>query len=143
MSPSFKPLEQVISALKRLNGGGASVKARDTGIVQVTTAPNDLIIDLQCIELVKDILDPFKELGIHNLVGEKGHEPSILDQLTVMKGVAEALNEAQMTIRIRRRGETVLVMGKRAKPRLSRLVLGNNIQADILQITALLRDLRQ
>lgn len=67
---------------------------------------------------------------------------SILDQLKVMKGLAEGLNEAKMTIRIRRMGETVLVIGERATPRLSRVVLGNNIQADIFKITSLMRDLR-
>jgi nucleotide-binding universal stress UspA family protein len=104
-------------------------------------APNDLVIDLQHIETVKQILESIRQSGDLNLVEEAGHEPSIFHQLTVMKGLAETLNEAKMTIRIRRRGATVLVVGERAKPRLSRLVLGNNIQADILQITSLLRDL--
>jgi hypothetical protein len=60
-----------------------------------------------------------------------------------MKGLAEGLNEAKMTIRIQRMGETVLVIGEQANPRLSRLVLGNNIQADILKLTSLIRDLIQ
>ena len=35
------------------------------------------------------------------------------------------------------------VIGERANPRLSRLILRNNIQADILKITSLMRALRQ
>lgn len=143
MSPSFISLERMISTLKRLEGGRVSVKARDTDIVHIHATPNDLVIDLQHIELMKAILHPFRQLGVLNRVGEAGRESSILHQLTVMKGVAEDLNEAKMTIRIRRRGATVLVMGERAKPRLSRWVLGHNIQADILQLTALLRALKQ
>ena len=133
----------MIPALKRLEGGGVSVKARNTKIIQVNAATNDLIIDLHNIEIVKTILNSFKELGVLNIVEDEGQEQSILHQLRVMKGLAEGLNEAKMTIRIQRLGETILVIGEQANPRLSRLVLGNNIQADILKITSLIRDLRQ
>jgi hypothetical protein len=126
-----------------LEGGGVSVKARNTDIIQVNAATNDLIIDLQNIEIVKTILNSFNELGVLNIVEDEGQEQSILHQLRVMKGLAEGLNEAKMTIRIQRMGETVLVIGEQANPRLSRLVLGNNIQADILKLTSLIRDLRQ
>jgi hypothetical protein len=126
-----------------LEGGGVSVKARNTDIIQVNAATNDLIIDLHNIEIVKTILNSFKELGVLNIVEDEGQEQSILYQLKVMKGLAEGLNDAKMTIRIQRMGETVLVIGEQANPRLSRLVLGNNIQADILKITSLIRDLRQ
>ena len=133
----------MIPALKWLEGGGVSVKARNTDIIQVNAATNDLIIDLHNIEIVKTILNSFKELGVLNIVEDEGQEQSILHQLRVMKGLAEGLNEAKMTIRIQRLGETILVIGEQANPRLSRLVLGNNIQADILKITSLIRDLRQ
>jgi hypothetical protein len=82
-------------------------------------------------------------LGVLNIVEDEGQGQSILYQLKVMKGLAEGLNEAKMTIRIQRMGEKVLVIGEQANPRLSRLVLGNNIQADILKLTSLIRDLRQ
>ena len=143
MSHAFSSLTQLIPALKRLEGGGVSVKARNTKIIQVNAATNDLIIDLHNIEIVKTILNSFKELGVLNIVEDEGQEQSILHQLRVMKGLAEGLNEAKMTIRIQRLGETILVIGEQANPRLSRLVLGNNIQADILKITSLIRDLRQ
>jgi hypothetical protein len=133
----------LIPALKRWEGGGVSVKARNADIVHIHAAPNELVIDLQHIAIVNDILDPFRQWGVLNLVDEAGHEASIVHQLMVMKGFEEALTEAQLTIRIRRRGETVLVMGERANPRLSKVILGNKVQADILQLTALLRDLRQ
>jgi hypothetical protein len=125
-----------------LEGGSISVKARNRDIVHVNAAPNDLVIDFQNIEMVKEIFDAFRNSGVLNIVGEEMQRQSILDQLKVMKGLAEGLNEARMTIRIRRMGETVLVIGERATPRLSRVVLGNNIQADIFKITSLMRDLR-
>jgi len=125
-----------------LEGGSISVKARNRDIVHVNAAPNDLVIDFQNIEMVKEIFDAFRNSGVLNIVGEEMQRQSILDQLKVMKGLAEGLNEAKMTIRIRRMGETVLVIGERATPRLSRVVLGNNIQADIFKITSLMRDLR-
>ena len=125
-----------------MEGGSVSVKARDTDIVQVNTAPNDLIIDFQNIEMVKEILDAFRELGVLNIVGRERQGQSILDQLKVMRGLAECLNEAKMTICLRRKGETILVIGERANPRLSRLILGNNIQANIIRIASLMRDLK-
>lgn len=142
MSSSFSPFKRLIPALKRLEGGSISVKARNRDIVHVNAAPNDLVIDFQNIEMVKEIFDAFRNSGVLNIVGEEMQRQSILDQLKVMKGLAEGLNEAKMTIRIRRMGETVLVIGERATPRLSRVVLGNNIQADIFKITSLMRDLR-
>jgi hypothetical protein len=131
----------MIPALKRLAGGSVSVKAKDTNIIKFNTALNNLIVDLQNIEMVKEIFDAFRDLGVLNIIGEERQGQSILNQLKVMKGLAESLNEAKVTIRIRRMGETVLVIGEQAKPRLSRLVLGNNIQADILKITSLMRDI--
>ena len=142
MSSSVIPLERVIPGLKRLAGGSVSVKSRDTDIVKVNTAPNDLIVDLQNIEMVKEIFDAFRDLGVLNIIGEERQGQSILDLLKVMKGLAEDLNEAQMTIRLRQMGETILVIGEQANPRLSRLILGNNIQANIIKITSLIRDLR-
>jgi hypothetical protein len=126
-----------------LESGGISVKARNTDIIHVNAGTNDLIIDLQNIEIVKTILDSFKELGVFNMIDDEGQEQSILHQLRVMKGFAEGLNEAKMTIRLQRMGETVLVIGEQANPRLSRLVLGNHIQADIFKITSLMSALRQ
>jgi hypothetical protein len=94
-----------------LEGGGVSVKARNTDIIQINAATNDLVIDLQNIEIVRTILNSFNELGVLNIVEDEGQEQSILYQLKVMKGLAEGLNEAKMTIRIQRMGETVLVIG--------------------------------
>jgi hypothetical protein len=125
-----------------LEGGSFSVKARNRDIVHVKATQNDLVIDFQNIEMVKEIFDAFRNSGVLNIVGEEMQRQSILDQLKVMKGLAEGLNEAKMTIRMRRMGETVLVIGERATPRLSRVVLGNNIQVDIFKITSLMRDLR-
>ncbi len=133
----------MIPALKRLTGGEVSVKARNTDIVHVYAATNDLVIDLHNIEMVKETLDAFKDLEIFNLGEGERQGQSIMDQLKIMKGLAEGLKEAKMTIRIRRMGETILVIGDQANPRLSRIILGDNIQADILKITSLIRDLRQ
>jgi hypothetical protein len=132
-------MKQLITALKRLKGGKVSVKAQNTDIIHVNAAPNDLVIDLQHIEMVKDILDPLRELDVFNIAGEE--RQSIMDLLKGMKGFAEGFNEAQMTLRIQRMGEPVLVIGEQANPRLSRLILGNNIQANILKLTSLMRDL--
>jgi len=133
----------MIPALKRLTGGGISVKAKNTDIVHVNADSNDFVINLHNIEMVKEILDAFREFDVFNLGDDRRQELSIMDQLKVMKGLAEGLKEEKMTIRIRRMGETILVIGDQANPQLSRIILGNNIQADILKITSLIRDLRQ
>ena len=135
----FRP-ERLIHALKRLKSGSLSVKSRDTDIVTVSAAANEIIIDLQNLEIVKEILEPLGKLGVLSTGGEE--EKSVVEKLKMMKGFAENLREERMTISIRRMGEPVLVIGERAKPRLSKLVLGSSIQANIIKIISLMRALR-
>jgi hypothetical protein len=135
--------ERLIYALKRLKSGSLSGKARDTDIVKVSAVANEIIIDLQNLEIVKEILGPFRKLGVLSTGGEeKEEDKSVVEKLKMIKGFAENLREERMTISIRRMGESVLVIGERAKPRLSKLVLGSSIQANILKIISLMGTLR-
>ena len=131
--------ERLIHALKRVKSGSISVKSRDTDVVKVSAVANEIIIDLQNLEIVKEILEPFGRLGIFSIGGE---EKSVVEKLKMMKRFAEDLREERMTIGIRRMGEPVLVIGERANPRLSKLVLGSSIQANIIRIMSLMRALR-
>jgi hypothetical protein len=65
-----------------------------------------------------------------------------MEKLKMIKGFAENLREEGMTISIRRMGEPILVIGERAKPRLSKLVLGSSIQTNIIKIISMMRALR-
>ena len=134
--------ERLIYALKRLKSGSFSIKARDTDIVEVSADANEIIIDLQNIEIVKEILGPFRKLGVLSTGGGKKEEKSVVEKLKMIKGFAENLREERMTISIRRMGEPVLVIGERANPRLSKLVLGSSIQANIIKIVSLMGALR-
>ena len=136
------PSKRLVSALQRLEGGDLRIKAQDTEILHVTAAPNTLTIDVQNTDVMKKTLEPFRDLGVLPLGDDEGDEGSILDLLRAAKGVADDLKDAGMTIRVQRRGATLLVLGDGAKPRLSRLVLGNNIQANLLHILSLVRALR-
>ena len=131
--------ERLIHALKRVKSGSLRLKSGDTDVVKVSAAANEIIIDLQNLEIVKEILEPFGRLGIFSIGGE---EKSVVEKLKMMKGFAEDLREERMTIGIRRMGELVLVIGERANPRLSKLVLGSSIQANIIRIMSLMRALR-
>ena len=132
--------ERLIPALKRLTSGSLSLKARDTAIVTISAAANEVIMDLQNLEVMKELLEPFGSLGVLNGLGTE--ETSVVDKLNKIKGFAESLRAARMTISLRRRGEPIVVLGERANPRLSRLVLGSSIQADVLQILSTMRALR-
>ena len=138
--------ERLIHALKRLKSGSLGVKSRDTDIVKISAATNEIIIDLQNIEIVKDLLEPFMKLGVLSPgveeKEEKQENKSVMEKLKMIKGFAENLREERMTISIRRMSEPVLVIGEGANPRLSKLVLGSNIQADIIKIISLMRALR-
>ena len=135
--------ERLIYALKRLKSGSLSVKVRDTDLVEVSAAANEIIIDLQNIEIVKEILGPLRKLGVLSTGGGKKEEDkSVVEKLKMIKGFAENLREERMTISIRRMGEPVLVIGERANPRLSKLVLGSSVQANIIKIISLMRALR-
>ena len=143
MAALIVPPEKLIHTLKRLKGGSLSVKSKDTDIVTVSTSANEIIIDLQNLEIVKDLLEPFRKLGILSpSVEEKEENKSVMEKLKMIKGFAENLREEKMTISIRRMSKPVLVIGERAKPRLSKLVLGDNIQANIINIISLMSVLR-
>ena len=141
MAVSIVRPENLIRALKRLESGSLSIKSRDTDIVKVSTTANEILVDLQNLEVVKELLEPFRKLGVLSGDG-KEEEKSVVEKLKMMKEFAEKLREEKTTITIRRAGESVLMVGERAKPRLSRLVLGNSIQANIIKILSLMRALR-
>ena len=132
--------ERLIPALKRLTSGSLSLKARNTAVVTIRAAANEISLDLQNLEVVKELLEPFRALGVLDTMGAE--EASVMDKLQRIKGFAEALRAERMTISLRRGGEPIVVVGERANPRLSRLVLGSSIQANILQILATMRALR-
>ena len=132
--------ERLIHALKRLKSGSLRLKSRDTDIVTVSAAANEIIMDLQNLEVVKGILEPFGKLGVLNALGAE--KESVVEKLKMIKGFAENLREERMTISIRRMGEPILVIGERAKPRLSKLVLGSSIQTNIIKIISMMRALR-
>ena len=135
--------ERLIHALKRLKSGSLSVKSRDTNIVKISATANEIIVDLQNLEVVKEILEPFRNLGVLRAGGgEKEEEKSVVEKLKTIKGFADNLREEKTTISIRRMGEPVLVIGEKANPRLSRLVLGGSIQVHIMKILSLMRALR-
>jgi len=135
--------KRLIHALKRLKSGSLSVKVRETDIVKIYVATNEIIIDLQNIEIMKDLLKPFRKLGVLTPgVEEKEENKSVMEKLKMIKGFAENHREERMTISIRRMSKPVLVIGERANPRLSKLVLGSNIQTNIIKILSLMRTLR-
>ena len=132
--------ERLIPALKRLKSGSLRLKSRDTDIVTISAAANEIIMDLQNLEVVKEILEPFEKLGVLTALGAE--KESVMEKLKMIKGFAENLREEGMTISIRRMGEPILVIGERAKPRLSKLVLGSSIQTNIIKIISTMRALR-
>ncbi len=135
--------ERLIHALKRLKSGSFSVKSRETDIVKISATTNEISINLQNIEIVKDLLEPFRKLGVLSPGEEEKEEnKSVMEKLKMIKGFAETLRKERMTISIRRMREPVLVIGERARPRLSKLVLGSSIQANIIKIISLMRALR-
>ena len=132
--------ERLINELKRLNSGSLIFKSRGTDVVEISATANEIIMDIQNLEIVKEILEPFVKLGVLSTGGEE--ENSVVEKLKMIKGFAETLREEKMTISIRRMGEPVLVIGERARPRLSKLVLGSSIQANIIKIISLIGALR-
>ena len=135
--------EKLTPVLKRFKKGTLSIKSRNMNIVKVSVAANEIIIDLKNLEIAKEILEPLRKLGILNIGIEEWEEnKSVVKKLKILKKFAENLKKENMTINIRRMGEPVLVIGEKAKPRLSKLILGNSIQANITKIISLMKALR-
>lgn len=136
------PPKKLIASLKRLKSGGLTVRSKNTNIVELRVTEREISIDVQSIDAVKEFIGPLKKIPFSFSSGEEEEEKSILDQLKMMKGFAEELKNEKMTISVRRAGDPILVIGDKARPRLSRLVLGSDIQADTIKILSLIRKLR-
>ena len=136
------PAEKLVASLKRVKRGGLTVRSKNANIMELKVADREISIDVQSIDAVKEFIGPLKRIPFSFPSGEEEEEKSILDQLKMMKGFAEELKNEKMTITVRRAGDTIIVIGDKAKPRLSRLVLGSDIQADTIKILSLIRKLR-
>jgi hypothetical protein len=135
-----KPSLQLIkSSLKTLRSGGLTIKSNDLKIVALKIDKNEIAIDLQNLDTVKDLVKP---LGKTSFSSEKKEKQSVLEILKSVKDFSKELKKEKMTISVKEAGDSILVIGEKAKPRFSRLVLGSNIQANILKIISILRKIR-
>jgi hypothetical protein len=130
------PLQLITSSLKTLRSGGLTIKSNDFKIVELKIDENEIAIDLQNLDTVKDLVKPLRKATSKS---EEKEKQSILDILKSVKNFSKELKNQKMTINIKETGDSILVIGEKAKPRLSRLVLGSNIQANILKIISILR----
>jgi hypothetical protein len=130
------PLQLITSSLKTLRSGGLTIKSNDLKIVELKIDENEIAIDLQNLDTVKDLVKPLRKATSKS---EEKEKQSILDILKSVKNFSKELKNQKMTINIKETGDSILVIGEKAKPRLSRLVLGSNIQANILKIISILR----
>jgi hypothetical protein len=133
------PLQLITSSLKALRSGGLTIKSNHLNIVELKIDENEIAIDLQNLDTVKDFVKPLTKTISRKDEKEK---QSILKILKSIKDFSKELKKEKMTINIKDTGESILVIGEKAKPRLSRLVLGRNIQANILKIISIIRKLR-
>ena len=131
-------LKTLIALLKRLKSGGLTVKLKNTNIIELNIADREIAIDIQSLDTAKEFIDPLRKTQFSFSREEKQEEKLILEKLKMIKDFAENLKNEKLTISIKSIGEPVLVIGEKAKPRLSRLILGSNIQADIIKIISLI-----
>lgn len=136
------PPKMLIASLKRLKSGGLTVKSKDTNIIEVKVEENEIAIDVQSMDTVKKFITPLQNTRFSFSSADEHEETSILHQLQMLKTFANELKKAKMTVSVKDAGDPILVIGDKAKPRLSKLILGSNIQASVTKILSLIRKLR-
>jgi HEAT repeat protein len=122
-----------------MRSGGLTIKTNDLKIVELKIDENEIAIDLQNLDTVKDLVKPLRKTSSKS---EEKEKQSILEILKSVKDFSKELKTQKMTINIKETGDSILVLGEKAKPRLSRLVLGSHIQANILKIISILGKIR-
>ena len=134
--------EILIQAIKIIKSGSLSVETAGKVIVKIGATTDEIVVDLENLEAVKGLLKSFRKQETVSVDDERREETSILEQMKTMKGFAEKLRDKKTTITISRFGETVLILGEKARPIISRLILGNSIEANVLEILSIVRALR-
>ncbi|MEM2094210.1 MAG: hypothetical protein QXI32_02810 [Candidatus Bathyarchaeia archaeon] len=139
---STTTFETLICILKALRSGGLLLKAGSIGLVKIGVTQGEVVVDLLNLEVMKLLLEPLRKAhGSTHVRIRQGNESSLLEALKIVKSFAEKLREEELTIRVMSSGEPVLTMGKKADPRLSRLILGRSIEANVSRMLSLIRAL--
>jgi hypothetical protein len=133
------PSQLLTSTLKMLKGGGLTIKSKDANLLEVKIDEKEIAIDIQNLETIKDFITPLRK---KSLSSEEKEKQSIYEILKSIKDFSKELKNEKMTINIKDTGESILIIGDKAKPRISRLILGSNIQANVLKIISMIRKLR-
>jgi hypothetical protein len=136
------PPRILLSSLKRLSSGGLTVKSNNTNIMDIKILDKEITIDIQNLDTIKEVISPLTKGSFSFSNGEDQEEKSILDKLKMIKGLAGDLAKEEITISVKDNGKSILVIGEKANPTLSRLILGSNIQTNIIRIVSLVRKLR-
>jgi hypothetical protein len=133
------PSQLLTSTLKMLKSGGLTIKSSDASILEVNINEKEIAIDIQNLETIKDFVKPLRGKSTSS---EEKEKQSIYQMLKSFKNFSNELKNEKMTINIKDAGDSILIIGDKAKPRISRLILGSNIQANLLKIISLMRKLR-
>ena len=133
------PPQLLTSTLKMLKSGGLTIKTNDANILEVNIDENEIAIDIQNLETIKDFITPLIKKSPST---EEKEKQSIYELLKSIKDFSNELKKEKMTINVKDTGDSILIIGDKAKPRVSRLILGSNIQANILKIISIMRKLR-
>jgi hypothetical protein len=133
------PPQLLTSTLKMFKSGGLTIKSSDANILEVNIDENEIAIDIQNLETIKDFIKPLRGKSPSS---EEKEKQSIYQMLKSIKDFSNQLKKEKMTINIKDAGDSILIIGDKAKPRISRLILGSNIQANILKIISIMRKLR-
>lgn len=118
------PPQLLTSTLKMLKSGSLTIKTNDANILEVNIDENEIAIDIQNLETIKDFVTPLRKKSPSS---EEKEKQSIYELLKSIKDFSNELKKEKMTINVKDTGDSILIIGDKAKPRISRLILGSNI----------------
>ena len=99
-----------------LKQGSISLQTNSIEHIQLTIQNNKMNYNFLQKDLLKTLLELEAEIT----------EKSILENLKMLKNLAEKLKQDRLTITISHKGQTMLTLGYEAKPTVSQIVTGTN-----------------
>jgi hypothetical protein len=152
-------LDGLVKLIKSVKVGRIDIDMQNEPAIQINAGSNRIDIDILNpdffklskatedfedkrgrIEKLKDKLDTAKEFA-ENLTD---NETGLLDKLDIPKEFAEKLTDNEMTIVLSRKGKEAIILGKEAKPTVSKLVSrSDDVQIkSVREVTKLGSDLK-
>ena len=112
-------IDFLVKSLKSVENGIIKIDMRNEPAMQINATTNRIDIDILHPELFKIFEGEDKDKEDHD---KRGRIDKLKDRLNTAKEFAQKLTDNDMTIAFSRKGKEAIILGKEAKPTVSKMV---------------------